>query len=367
MTQTARIVLMVVVCATALLASTLPSRAADATFEDRLREAIRLHDAGDYDGAIALYRDLLKESPENSRVLYEIAYSSLQAGRFDDATDYAERALKAHSDFDNQTYQVLGSAHDGRGDFKAGEKVLRRGLKKFPQDYLLHFNLGVNLAKQKRMDDAIPEFEEGLVLKPDHASGWRGLGFACEGLGQRGYAFVAFARFLTLEPESSRSREAAPKLWSLLFQGVKSKETAGSGSKGDVDITLPAPGKGGGNDAAMNQSVGLSILAATRFIDEWKDKSDAAFFAHAFDEVLSILSETGDNAKTKDQFWRSRAFPYFNDARGAGHLEAMAYDLRRTLGDDETRKWLEEHRNAVDRFRDWSKSWKPAEGFPAGS
>jgi hypothetical protein len=39
-------------------------------------------------------------------------------------------------------------------------------------------------------------------------------------------------------------------------------------------------------------------------------------------------------------------------------MEAMAYDVRRSLGIPEDVKWLEEHSNAVAAYRAWSKNWK---------
>ena len=38
-----------------------------------IREGIALHDRGDYDGAIANYEEVLRETPENDFALYELA------------------------------------------------------------------------------------------------------------------------------------------------------------------------------------------------------------------------------------------------------------------------------------------------------
>jgi tetratricopeptide (TPR) repeat protein len=327
-------------------------------FDQRFAEGVRLHDAGQYDAAIAVYRDLLKDYPKNPRVLYEVAFSSLSGGKPKDAVDYAARCLKQRSKYDSECHQIMGNAYDDLGEHTKGEKAFRDGLREVPRARLLHFNLGVNLMNQKKTADGIAEFQAGLQEEPEHPGSWRALGVALQMAGQRARSFVAFARFLTLEPDSQRSPAAASGLWNLLFEGVKSTPKEEGGKPGDVSITIPPPKEG--DDPATAERLVISMVAASRYLDEWKDKSDAQFFAHALEEVLAILTELDDSAKTKDPFWSVVALPYYRNAREAGHLEAMAYSVRRSLKDPDTLRWLADHAEAVDHYRAWSEAWKPA-------
>jgi len=332
-------------------------------FDQRMAEGVRLHDAGQYEAAIAVYRDLLKDYPKNPKLLYELAYSCLSGGKPKDAIDYAARCVKQHSPRDSECRQIMGSAYDDLGELTKGERAFREGLQDIPHAALLHFNLGVNLLKQKKTADGIAEVQAGLQEDPTHPGSWRTLGVASQIAGERARAFVAFARFLTLEPDTQRSPAAASQLWDLLFEGVKSTPKEEGGNPGDVNITVPTPKEG--DDPAAAQGLVISMVAASRYLEEWRDKSDAQFFAHAFDEVLAILTELDESAKTKDPFWSVVALPYFRDARKAGHLEAMAYSARRSLKEPETLGWLSDHAEAVDHFRAWSEAWKPAAPAPA--
>jgi tetratricopeptide (TPR) repeat protein len=354
-------------CAPLSLAAEAGRPATAEDFEQRMSAAIGLHDAGQFDGAISAYRGLLKDYPSHPRVLYEIAFSSMHGGKLDDAIEYSEQALRLHSDYQAQVYVVLGTAYDMKKDLKKGEKAFRRGVKEVPGECLLHFNLAVNLGQQNRLDEAIPEFQEGLRIDPAHPGSWRSLAIAYANTGQRSRALACHARFLTLEPDSKRSAESARQLWTLLFEGVTTKQDADGKSKVDINITMPPPGKKGEDDPASAQAFALSLVAATRYIDEWEHKTDAQFFAHALDNVLSILSEMDGRAEPIDAFWGRHVHPYFQDARAAGHMEAMAYDIRRSLGDPETAKWLDGHAEAIAAYRAWSKGWKPPAASPAGS
>lgn len=335
----------------------------DGDFDQRFAEGVRLHDAGQYEAAIAVYRDLLKDYPRNPKILYELSYSSLSGGKPQDAIDYAARCLKQHSPYDSDCHQIMGNAYDAKGELTKGEKAFREGLKDVPHVARLHFNLGVNLMHQKNTADGIAEFQAGLQEDPAHPGSWRALGLASQMAGQRARLFVALARFLTLEPDSQRSPAAASQLWDLLFEGVKSTPADEGGKPGDVSITSPPPKEG--DEPATAQGLAMSLVAASRYLDEWRDQSDAQFFAHAFEQVLAILTELDESAKTKDPFWSVVALPYCRNAREAGHLEAMAYSVRRSLKDPDTLRWLADHAEAVDHFRAWSEAWKPVAPAPA--
>jgi tetratricopeptide (TPR) repeat protein len=73
-------------------------------YEQEVREGIRLHDAGDHAGAIAVYERVLKRRADDPWVLYEIAYSSMAAGRHKDAIDYAKRCIAASPRYAAESY-----------------------------------------------------------------------------------------------------------------------------------------------------------------------------------------------------------------------------------------------------------------------
>ncbi|MGH2610898.1 MAG: tetratricopeptide repeat protein, partial [Tepidiformaceae bacterium] len=299
----------------------------------------------------------LKDYPGNPRILYELAFSSLSGGKPRDAIDYAARCLKLDSPHTGECHQIMGNAYDAQGELAKGEKAFREGLKEDSHIARLHFNLGVNLMHQQKTAEGIAEFQAGLQEDPAHPGSWRALGLASHFAGQRTRSFVALARFLTLEPDTQRSPAAASQLWDILFEGVESTSKEEGGNPGDVRITTPPPKEG--DDPAAAQGLAVSVVAASRWLDGWRDKSDAQFFAHAFQQVLAILTELDESAATKDPFWSVAALPYFREARAGGHREVMAYSIRQSLKEAETLRWLANHADAVDRCRAWSDGWKP--------
>ncbi len=332
----------------------------DANYRDQMKAAIRLHDAGDYDSALEIYQRLLKAYPDDGRVLHEMALTTSAKGDYKESISLAERALKKGTSDPASSWSLIGSDYDLLEKYDKGEKAFREGLRKYPDSAILHFNLGINLAKQGKNGPAAEELEEDLRLRPRHPGGWISLAKVAAAQGDRGKEFLATARFLTLEPEGPRSKDASARLWALLMAGVSKKPGKNAEGKSNIEVTLTLPPKGKDKDADSGGAMIMALVAAARYTDDWENRSDAEFFAHALESVTAILSGADDKPERLDPFWGPQAHDYFKAAKEHGHLEAMAYDMRRSLADPPTLQWLEEHPDAVAAYRAWSETWKPS-------
>lgn len=331
-------------------------------YKARFDAAIALHDRGQYDAAIAAFRDLLAEHPDDATLQCEMGNSLLAAGKADEAAEHAERGLDLPGANRAFCSIILGSALDARGDLKKGEKVFRKAIKESPGVAMLHFNLGVNQSGQGRMPEAIEEFQASLSLNPRHAGSWRALAIGWQGQRLRPRAFAAFARFLFLEPTGPRAREAVRQMGPLLFQGVENQGADPATGKGRISITMDSSVEKADKTAAA-LDLAMSTVAANRWLDEWKDRSDAEHFANAFDTIFKIFEEMDDSGGRKDGFWSASVMPFFREARAAGHMGTMAWDVRRAGEDRDVATWLEAHPDQVAASRQWTAAWRP--GTPA--
>jgi tetratricopeptide (TPR) repeat protein len=333
-----------------LLAAAPPSTDVDT----ELARGRALHDAGDYDGAIRAYEAVLSRSPKNREAAYERLFSTWSKHDLARARVLGEAILKSDDDPLPGVYIVLGSTCDDAGDRKAALSVFKKGIKRHPESAGLHFNLGITLAATAELKDSATELRQALMLTPQHPGSWLQLGLVENKLGEPGYALAAVARFLSLEPASARSAGPARSLNELLMAGVTRDEP--KDGKGQIKVTLPSDklSTTGGTQAAM-----LALAGATRYGDAWKGKTDPEFFAYGLDAALAMLSEAQPVDDTA-RFWKGCAFDFFDAARAAGHMPALAYDARRSLGDPEITDWLSAHSKESDAYRTWSRAWKPA-------
>jgi len=316
-----------------------------------LREGRTLHDHRRYGEAVALYQRILQARPGEPYVLYELAYSLYAQRELRQAITHLEQVLRTGLGPTADAHGLLGSIHDQLGDLARGEQVFRAGLKRFPAEAMLYFNLGVNLMAQRQAEAATQELLANLTIRPDHARGWAVIGDARWATGHRAWALLAWARCLMVDPDPTCASMYAARLWERLFAGIDFEARA-------ITIPTAADTKGQRDVPQSAENMAVAVTAASRRNAEWSARTDAEFFAHALDTIVAILGELGA-AKHTNAFW-GRLLTYFEAARAAGHLTAMAYEIRNPLGDPATASWLAAHADAREHCRLWSRGGPPA-------
>lgn len=301
-----------------------------------LLEAARLQEAGNHREAIEIFRQLRESQPENQQVLYGLALSLYAVGEYREATKVGADILASEQRAPADLFVILGTAHGSLREWETSERILDAGLVLWPESQALHIQHAVSLEGLGRMDEAVVELEGCLKRSPYEAPLWRALGDALNASGAPGRAFAAYVRSLTLENDATRSKEVAASLWKVLFQG-----TAGSKV----------------NDAAERaEAKGMALIAALRQDSDWSGKSDAKYFTYALDTSLRLVSAL-HGKDTHGVFWGPFVLDYFDEVRAAGHMEALAYEVRRSTGDPEVARWQALNAKKVQDFRDWSERW----------
>ncbi len=194
-------------------------------------EGVALHDLKDYDGALAKYRQALELDPENTRALFETAYSLYEKKDLAAAAAYAERSGLA-PDPPRQLPVMLGNIYDDLGDSKKAIATYRRGIAKDPNLFLLYFNLGTTYERLGNRNIARAAFENSASLEPRHASSHLYLARVYKAQGYRVPAILALTRFLLLEGSGPRAEGAVLWLDEMFEQGVELK------ADGSTNITV---------------------------------------------------------------------------------------------------------------------------------
>ena len=111
-----------------------------------------------------------------------LARAQLEARNFAEAWDLAA-SIASTDPRQGEAWHVLGVAAAGLGDNRAAETHLARAAALRPQDGGIARNYGAVLARQKRLPDAVREFQRALAIDPSRQ---RGRGDAGQGAGQSG-------------------------------------------------------------------------------------------------------------------------------------------------------------------------------------
>lgn len=350
----------------ALLAAALvPAHAYDK--KERMQEGVRLHDKQDFEGAMVVYRSILQDYPHDPTAVYELALSWVSSNKqIPELIAFLEGELASDVAQHPGLTMILGHACDQIGDYAKGEAAIRRGLAAAPEVAMNHYNLGINLRLQKRWADAVEPFLEALKRKPEYTSAWIALGVTLKDLERPERALFALARGAALEPQTARGRDAAGMLWSQLFARVEQKPgtDATKAARNELTISIPPvaekpaaeAGEAGEEqkeappDALTIESLMMGMTAASRHIDEWEKKSDAAFFPYALDVLTKSFSEL--DVVANDPFWKV-TLPWFVEVNKAGHTETLAYLLLDSAGDKDATAWVRKNEEKVKAFRSW--------------
>src|SRR5436853_2850164 len=133
-----------------------------------VQEGVALHDKGDYDGAISRYEEVLKENPNNSEVLYEIAYSYSMKKDYDKSLNFAYKAAQFKSDLLPVIYALIGNTLDETGNSKKAIETYKAGIKLQPSSFLLYYNLAIAYSRAEQFDEARAAVKKAAALNPKH-------------------------------------------------------------------------------------------------------------------------------------------------------------------------------------------------------
>jgi Flp pilus assembly protein TadD len=120
--------------------------------------------SGDFAGAEATLRDILKESPNNPIALNNLGYFLLERNeRLEEARTFIKQALDI--DPTNPSYlDSLGWAHFKLGKFAEAEMYLREALRNDSSSVTINEHLGDVLAAQSKADQARSHWRRSLSL-----------------------------------------------------------------------------------------------------------------------------------------------------------------------------------------------------------
>ncbi len=96
--------------------------------------------------------------------------------------------------------QVLPRA---RGDVRIilQEALMRQRLRKYPNDFMAHFNLGAALQSMDRLDEAISHYMEALRARPDNVTALNSLGTAFQSIGRLEEAISYYRKVVQVRPD----------------------------------------------------------------------------------------------------------------------------------------------------------------------
>jgi len=124
----------------------------------KIEQAIQLHQRKEYDQAIAAYKDILKEDPDNAHILYHIGVALSDTEKWDEAIKYLDKTIEQSSNH-AQAHNSLGHAYAGKLNFERALECYDAAIASDQKYATAHFNRGCVLLKQGKCEEGWPEYE----------------------------------------------------------------------------------------------------------------------------------------------------------------------------------------------------------------
>lgn len=314
-----------------MLLVALVSISAQNDFATLLHQGIGLHDKGEYTAAIKVYERAVKLKPESMQLYYEMAFSYMSMKKYQRTIECCEKALASKDSLQNVAlvYALMGSAYDNWGKPEQAIQTYDKGIKEFPDDYLLYFNKGVAYKKMKDNNEAVKSFISALSLNPRHLSANVELGGLLAANGNIGLAFYNYCFFLLFEPNTERSKNILSEI--MKMDGSSTIKAESKASSGDNYLLR--------GTEQLNQLVS-GVKTTSPYLKLYK--------------VLSELYEKQGKLDLAGlpEIYKSFYIPFFASLVGEGHLETFCRKASVSL-DNSSVAWISKNEGKVETFHAW--------------
>jgi tetratricopeptide (TPR) repeat protein len=156
-------------------AQVLVAQANNSQLKRLLEDGKRLVDAGDYNGAIAVYQQAAALEPKNAKIHSGIGYLYAQQGNFPAALASYRRAIAINpnnSDF----FYAVGYIKGNMGDTKGAKEAYRRAIQINRNNVSAYIGLGVTQSRMGDYQAASWAFAQAIKLDKNNAQTYEFMG-----------------------------------------------------------------------------------------------------------------------------------------------------------------------------------------------
>ncbi|MFH0998667.1 MAG: tetratricopeptide repeat protein [Pseudomonadota bacterium] len=162
-------------------------------------EAVRRHQSGHFQEAVAIYERVLAAKPDHADALHLSGVAAHQTGRHETAVQLIQNAVKISPKIP-MFYYNLGAACHALDNYETAIQHYQKALSLNPDYAEVFSNMGNSFKSSGKIEEAITCYQEAIRLKPDFADAYNNLGTAYNCLRQYHDALVCFEKTLLLNP-----------------------------------------------------------------------------------------------------------------------------------------------------------------------
>ena len=316
---------------------------AQSNTDSLVRAGVNYHDSGQYDEAIEMYKKAIELEPNSPLIHYELSMTYMYSKDYKKSIEHSDKVIKINDEFLLEAYITKGSCLDYLGKTKESIKLLKKGVRKFGDHHLLYYNMGLAYYNARDLDNAEETIISAIKTNMNHTSSHLLLGFIMQEKNQRIQSLICLHYFLLLEPNSNRAKIAYKSLQEQSSGNVQKDKD----KPNQINIVLDA---GQTETEFGTAELMLSMLEASKSIEENKDKSEEELFVENTTSFFKVLGEL--NEDKNDGIWWDFYIPFFYDLAKSEHIEAYCYYISQSSNQIAS-DWIENNTIKMNKLSAW--------------
>jgi len=306
--------------------------------EKLLKQGNALFDHQLYEDAINKYKQALTFDKENEQAHYELAYTYLTLKDWEEALYYSRLTLDFEDEYWLDALLIYGTVLVNKNNTKQAIREYKKALKKYPDEWLLYYNMSIAYEKQSELVLAESSLVKGLKINKAHLPSHVLLSSLMKKQGEVLKSMLPLYYCLLLEPDDSKKKELISQLQVQWYVAqVQRKKVAEPISKHSTVSGLKLA------ESKLN-AIGREIS---------KSQPDEPLkLIHQTIALLSMLSEvqTGEL-----DFFDIQYVDFFTMVHRAGHTEAFSYFICSAAYNPDVLLWINDNKGAFSSFVEWMK------------
>jgi tetratricopeptide (TPR) repeat protein len=293
---------------------------------------------GNYAEAIEYFKQAHKLNRKVDVASYKLALTYLALQDNKNALLYSGNILDKGESYREDAYLINAAAWENLGRKKKAQKTYKKGIKEFPQSYLMNYNLALYLFNIGSLDDAEVFVIRAIELAPEHGSSHLLLSYIMFEKGQCIKSMLPLYYFLLIEQDSDRSLTAYDMLYALWNQGVRNN------SRREIKLVEAGFSYSDFGKAELELSLFNSLK------NEGETAKGLVDFAGNSKALFRVLKESYLN---RSGFWWDNYVDFFLKMEDDNLSEPFSYFISKSRYNEDVLLWLSNHNSEFQRFLNW--------------
>ena len=168
--------------------------------DEKLRQAVDLHQSGKLEQAEQVYREILCSTPKHADALHLLGVVAYQVGKYKIAVDLVTQAIGIDSK-QSSYFNNLGNALKKLGKLEESTQAYYKAIEIKPDYAEVYNNLGNVLGEQNKLEESIGAYRQALEIDPGYSEAYNNLGVTLRVQGSFEESVLAYRQAIQIDPK----------------------------------------------------------------------------------------------------------------------------------------------------------------------